>query len=298
MNNHFPEWIVTQVKKNKNELRNKISIKTFNNINDFNLHTICNEALCPNKVECFSQGEATFLILGDACTRNCGFCAVSKKKPLVPDVDEPKRIAEVTKKWNLNYVMFTSPTRDDLCDGGAYHFAQTIREIKKSNPETKVEPLVPDFQGNVRSLETVLNANPEVLGHNIETVRSNYEKVRNGSNYSRSLNLIKNSKGIRPDILTKSGLMLGLGETEKEIENTLMDLLESNCDLLTMGQYLAPSKKHLPVEKYYTPEEFEDWEEKAKNMGFKAVLSGPLVRSSYMASYLYNEAKNFAVNGR
>lgn len=289
MNNHFPEWIVTQVKKNKNELRKKNSFEVYNQINKSNLHTVCQEALCPNKGECFSQGEATFLILGDACTRNCSFCAVSKKKPLAPDPDEPGRIAELVCKWNLKYVVFTSPTRDDLPDGGAGHFAQTIIEIKKSNPETKLEPLVPDFQGNVKSLETVLSATPDVLGHNIETVCSNYQKVRNGANYMRSLNLIKNSKRLSPDILTKSGLMLGLGETDEEIKNTLIDLLENNCDLLTMGQYLAPSKKHLPAEKYYTPEEFEEWGEKAKNMGFKAVLSGPLVRSSYKADYLYNE---------
>ncbi|MBI4656409.1 MAG: lipoyl synthase [Elusimicrobia bacterium] len=287
----FPAWILEEVKDLKRNLRDAASSGVRVELAENRLHTVCQEALCPNKGECFSHGEATFLILGDACTRNCGFCAVSKKKPIPPDPDEPKKIAELARKWNLKYAVFTSPTRDDLSDGGAEHFAQTITKLKNIIPEIKTEPLVPDFKGSFKALETVLNANPDVFGHNIETVPSNYEKARKEADYRRSLNLIKNSKKLRSDIFTKSGLILGLGETDKEIENTLNDLREHEVDLLTMGQYLAPSKKHLPVEKYYTPEEFKEWGEKAKKMGFKAVLSGPLVRSSYKAGYLYEQAR-------
>ena len=286
----YPKWILEEVKKNKAGLRAGRSAGAIGDLASARLHTVCNEALCPNKGKCFSWGEATFLILGDACTRACRFCAVSKRTPLPPDPDEPLRVGELSKKWNLKYVVFTSPTRDDLPDGGAAHFAATAREIKKAGPSVRVEPLIPDLQGRHDALSLILAANPDVLGHNLETVPNLYGKVRLGADYKRSLELIKASKRLRPDILTKSGLMLGLGETEKEVENALSDLLEHKWDLLTLGQYLAPSKSHLPVERYVPPEEFTAWEKTAEKMGFKAALCGPLVRSSYRAGELYRRA--------
>ncbi len=287
----FPKWIIDEVRKNKKNLRHLNSLNTIQDIKHFNLHTVCDEALCPNKGKCFSDGAATFLILGDRCTRKCKFCGVNKKnKPLPVNISEAKDIAILSKKWNLKYVVFTSPTRDDLKDGGAQQFAQTIIEIKKISQDIKTEPLIPDFAGNIKSLETVLNAGPNVLAHNIETVPSLYEEIRTGSNYKKSLQIIKNSKRINPSILTKSGLMLGLGETEEEVEETFADLLNHNCELLTLGQYIAPSKNHYPVKKYLHPNEFLRFKEKAEKMGFKAVLSGPLVRSSYKANYLYEKA--------
>ena len=286
----LPQWIIDEVRKNKKDLRHLNSLNTIKDIARFNLHTVCDEALCPNKGKCFSDGGATFLILGDICTRKCKFCAVKKKEePLAPNAAEPKNIAILSKKWNLKYVVFTAPTRDDLSDGGAAQFAQTVIEIKKISRKIKTEPLIPDFGGNIKSLETVLNSNPDVLAHNIETVPSLYERIRIGSNYKKSLQIIKNSKKINPAILTKSGLMLGLGETEKELEETFADLLRHNCELLTLGQYIAPSKKHYPVKKYLHPEEFIKLRKTAEKMGFKAVLSGPLVRSSYRADYLYEK---------
>ena len=278
------------MKRNKAALRAARSAGTIGDLSSARLHTVCDEALCPNKGKCFSGGEATFLILGDICTRACRFCAVSKKTPLPPDPDEPRRVGELARKWGLKHVVFTSPTRDDLPDGGAAHFAATVREIKKAVASVRTEPLIPDLQGDLSALSLILDADPDVLGHNIETVPALYSKVRAGADYKRSLELIKTSKRLRPDILTKSGLMLGLGENEKEIEGALNDLLEHGCDLLTLGQYLAPSKAHLPVERFLTPEEFSAWEQKAEKLGFKAALCGPLVRSSYRAGELHRRA--------
>ncbi|MEA3306554.1 MAG: lipoyl synthase, partial [Elusimicrobiota bacterium] len=208
----FPPWIIDEVRKSKRELHHLNSLNTAKDIKRFNLHTVCDEALCPNKGKCFSDGAATFLILGDICTRKCKFCAVEKnKKPESVNSSETKDIATLSKKWNLKYVVFTSPTRDDLNDGGAAQFAQTIIEIKKISKDIKTEPLIPDFGGNIKSLETVLKTKPDVLAHNIETVPSLYESVRIGSNYKKSLKVLKNSKKIAPEIFTKSGLMLGLG---------------------------------------------------------------------------------------
>ena len=286
----YPEWILDEVKKNKAGLRAGRSAGTIGDLASARLHTVCDEALCPNKGKCFAGGEATFLILGDVCTRACRFCAVSKRSPLPPDPDEPRRVGELSKKWGLKHVVFTSPTRDDMPDGGAAHFAATAREIKKAGPSVRTESLIPDLQGDLDALSIILDANPDVLGHNIETVPALYGKVRLGADYERSLGLIKNSKRLRPDILTKSGLMLGLGESENEVESALHDLLEHKCDLLTLGQYLAPSRSHLPVERYVTPEEFSAWGKTAEKMGFKAALCGPLVRSSYRAGELYRRA--------
>ena len=286
----FPDWIITEVKKNKSGLRGGASLKTAGELAGYRLNTVCDSARCPNKGECFSEGEATFLILGDICTRACSFCAVTKRTPAPPDPGEPLRAAELSKRWALKYAVFTSPTRDDLPDGGAAHFAKTITELKRLNPGMKTEPLIPDFNGLLSALETVLCAGPSVLGHNIETSAGLYAEVRSGADYGRSLGLLAHSKKFRPDILTKSGIMLGLGETDAQIETTLADLLAHGCDLLTIGQYLAPSKDHFPVKKYYTPEDFSRWGDKAGKMGFKAVLSGPLVRSSYRADRLYKSA--------
>ncbi|HAT72712.1 MAG TPA: lipoyl synthase [Elusimicrobia bacterium] len=287
----FPKWIVDEVRRNKADLRGSAAAGTAAQLAARALHTVCDEARCPNKGRCFSEGEATFLILGDICTRNCGFCAVKKAMPLPPDTGEPRRAAELCREWKLKYVVFTSPTRDDLPDGGASHFASTNRLIKELSPGIKTEPLIPDFKGDIGALQTVLDSNPDVLGHNIEMVPGLYPGARQGADYTRSLLVIKNAKELRPDILTKSGLMLGLGEKPAELENTLADLAAHGCDLLTLGQYLAPSKTHRPVVKYYTEEEFSGWGEKARSLGFKAVLSGPLVRSSYRAAALYRSAK-------
>ena len=286
----FPKWIVDEVRRNKADLRSSAASGTAAELAERALHTVCDEARCPNKGKCFSEGEATFLILGDICTRRCGFCAVKKADPLPPDAGEPRRAAELCKKWGLKYVVFTSPTRDDLPDGGAAHFAETNRLIKELSPGIKTEPLIPDFQGDIKALETVLRSNPDVLGHNLEMVSGLYAGARAGADYGRSLRVLRNSKKLRPDILAKSGIMLGLGEKPEELLKALGDLAAHGCDLLTLGQYLAPSKEHRAVEKYYTEEEFTFWGEKARAAGLKAVLAGPLVRSSYRASSLYAEA--------
>ena len=288
----YPDWIVREVRRNKADLRGGAASGTAGELRARRLHTVCDEARCPNKGKCFSEGEATFLILGDICTRNCGFCAVTKARPLPPDPGEPRRAAELCAKWGLKYVVFTSPTRDDLPDGGAAHFAETNRLIKELSPGIRTEPLIPDFKGDEKALAAVLDSSPDVLGHNLEMAAGLYARARAGADYARSLGVIRASKRLRPDILTKSGLMLGLGETEAELETALGDLVEHGCDLLTLGQYLAPSKTHRPVERYYTEEEFARWGEKARAIGFKAVLSGPLVRSSYRASALYGEARD------
>lgn len=286
----FPKWIVDEVRRSKAGLRGSAAAGTAGELAKRALHTVCDEARCPNKGRCFSEGEATFLLLGDVCTRRCGFCAVKKAAPLPPDRGEPRRAAELCQKWGLKYVVFTSPTRDDLSDGGASHFAETNRLIKELSPGIKTEPLIPDFRGDLKALETVLNSCPDVLGHNLEMVSGLYAGARAGADYWRSLGVLANSKKLRQDILTKSGIMLGLGEKPEELQQALEDLVANGCDLLTLGQYLAPSKEHRAVEKYYTIEEFAYWEGKAREAGFKAVLAGPLVRSSYRASRLYAEA--------
>ncbi|MGD9641160.1 MAG: lipoyl synthase [Elusimicrobiales bacterium] len=287
----YPDWIVKEVRRNKADLRGTAASGTAAQLKARALHTVCDEARCPNKGKCFSEGAATFLILGDICTRNCGFCAVTKNRPpLSPDPGEPRRAAELCREWKLKYVVFTSPTRDDLPDGGAAHFAETNRLIKELSPGIRTEPLIPDFKGDIKALETVLASDPDVLGHNLEMVAGLYAGARAGADYGRSLGVISNSKRLRPDILTKSGIMLGLGEKPEELERALADLAAAGCDLLTLGQYLSPSKVHRPVQKYYTEEEFVRWGEKAKAAGLKAVLSGPLVRSSYKARELYEEA--------
>lgn len=250
------------------------------------LHTVCQEAHCPNLGECFSRGTATFLILGDRCSRSCGFCAVTHGPIGSPDSEEPRKVAEAAQSMGSRFVVVTSVTRDDLSDGGAGHFAQTIREIRQRVPKARVEVLVPDFQGSERALNTVLQARPDMLNHNLETAPRLYPEVRPGASYSRSLHLLKGVRRLAPDIPTKSGLMLGLGESAEELRQTLFDLLEVGCQILTLGQYLQPSRDHLPVQRFVAPEEFEHWRRVSQEMGFRAVASGPLVRSSYHAEEL------------
>ena len=254
----------------------------------YNLHTICQEAGCPNAGECFSRGTAAFLILGDTCTRNCRFCAVAHGPVHEPDPHEPIRVAEAVRAMGLHYVVVTSVTRDDLRDGGAGHFARTIREIHCRVPGARVEVLVPDFQGSDQAVETVMEARPDVLNHNLETVPRLYPHVRKGADYRRSLRLIGRAGELASQRHTKSGLMLGLGETAEEVKEVLSHLLEVNCRLLTLGQYLQPSRKHLPVVRFIPPEEFEEWKGIALDMGFSKVASGPFVRSSYHAEELYH----------
>ncbi len=258
-------------------------------ISNDGLHTVCQEAKCPNMWECFSQKTATFLIMGSRCTRNCRFCSVLQGPLEPPDPEEPTRVAEVAHQMGLKYVVVTSVTRDDVPDGGASIFAQTINAIRQKMADACVEVLIPDFQGSRDALLTVLKANPDVLNHNIETVPRLYPRVRPQAIYRRSLDILKWANAFDPELPTKSGLMLGLGEKQIEIEQTLEDLRAAGCRILTLGQYLQPSKNHLPVERFISPEEFDEWRKKAVKIGFTEVASGPFVRSSYHAKELYHE---------
>jgi lipoyl synthase len=256
-----------------------------------NLNTVCQEARCPNQFECFSKKTATFLILGSKCTRNCKFCSIDSAPPVPLDFDEPKRVAEAAKKMNLSYVVVTSVTRDDISDGGASIFAETIKELRKNIPNVLIEVLIPDFQGDEKSLEIVLNEMPDVLNHNIETVKRLYTKVRPEADYERSLDILKKSKKNKPQIICKSGIMVGLGEQKEEVIETFQDLLNSGCDILTIGQYLQPTREHLSVKAFIEPKEFENFREIAIKMGFKEAASGPFVRSSYKAKEIFMNVK-------
>lgn len=258
-----------------------------NLIHKCHLHTVCQEAKCPNIWECFSSQTATFLILGSTCTRNCRFCAVASGPPAPVDPEEPEKVAEAVEQLNLAYVVITSVTRDDLPDGGAGHFRETIRAVRKKIPHITVEVLIPDFQGDPDALKKVLSAHPDVVNHNLETVPRLYETVRPQAIYERSLTLLKRVQKWNPAVRTKSGLMLGLGETAVEVRQTLADLLEAGCRLLTLGQYLQPTRAHLPVAEFIPPEVFDQWKETALDMGFDQVASGPFVRSSYHAKALF-----------
>ncbi len=272
-----PDWLKVKIPSGREYHRMKSLLASSR------LHTICEEAKCPNIAECFSKGTATFLILGDVCTRNCTYCNVKKGIPRKIDLEEPERIARIVKKLNLNYVVITSVTRDDLSDGGAGIFAQTIQRIKELSQETKIEVLVPDFKGNLDSLKKVIDVQPYVLAHNLETVERLFSTVRPQGDYRRSLNLLKEAKEMGSRLLTKSGIMVGMGETKEEIIETMKDLREVECDIFTIGQYLQPSLNHLPISKYYTPEEFKEFKKIGEELGFLHVESGPLVRSSYHA---------------
>jgi lipoyl synthase len=247
------------------------------------LHTICEEAKCPNIAECFGSGTAVFLILGNTCTRSCRYCAVNHGTPSPVNQDEPKDIAESVKTLGLKYVVITSVTRDDLPDGGAQMFSETIKEIRQMNPSVYIEVLIPDFQGKTTALQQVIDAAPDVLNHNIEVVEELFPKIRPQGNYTRSLSILKTIKNLNKNMKTKSGFMIGLGETREQIITTLKDLRNVDVDFLTIGQYLQPTKKHFDIEKYYTPDEFSEFRDTALGLGFTHVESGPLVRSSYHA---------------
>lgn len=290
MTTPIPQWLKDLVGRNKAALRSSAALHAQQSINKFTLHTVCHAARCPNRGECFNCGDATFMVLGDICTRGCRFCAVTKARPLPPDENEPARVAQAVKEWGIRYAVLTMPTRDDLQDGGAAHFARVIDAIHALTPEVKVEPLISDLRGNEAALKTVLSARPDVLAHNVETVPQLYSAVRVGADYQRTLTLLERSKKLAPNVLTKTGFMVGLGETSQQITALLKDLRAVGVDLLTIGQYLAPSAAHYPVARYPQPEEYQAWEQEALSLGFKGVASGPLVRSSYRAGALYRKA--------
>ena len=272
-----PNWIRTKIIDTQNYF------KTKEIINKKKLHTVCQEASCPNISECWSKRHATFMIMGDICTRACSFCNVRTGKPNVLDVYEPKKIAEATRELNLNHVVITSVDRDDLQDGGANHFSKVILEVRKINKKTTIEVLTPDFLRKGEAYKKVIEANPDVFNHNIETVPSLYRSVRPGSRYFASLYLLKSAKEINKKIFTKSGIMLGLGETKDEVLQVMDDLLLANVDFLTIGQYLQPTDKHFPLNRYVHPDEFQEFKELALSKGFLIVASSPLTRSSYHA---------------
>lgn len=274
-----PDWLKIRVKSRVN----KTSVNVGNILKKYCLNTVCDEANCPNAYECFNRGTATFMILGKNCTRNCRFCNVTKASPENLDPLEPKHIAVAIKELELKHAVITSVTRDDLLDGGSGHFASTILEIKKVCRDVTVEVLIPDFNGNDEALKKVLDAKPDVLNHNVETIPEFYATVRPMAVYERSLQLLKRVKEIDKNILTKSGFMVGFGETEDQVIKLLKDLRRVDCDIITIGQYLQPSKEHLDVVEYVHPDKFKRYEEIGKAMGFKSVASGHLVRSSYHA---------------
>lgn len=279
-----PEWLKINLQTDPNfvELKKLMRSK--------DLHTVCEEARCPNVFECWNRRTATFMILGDVCTRNCGFCAVTSGLPTELDLAEPERVADACVQMNLKHVVVTSVARDDLKDGGARIFAETIRAIRRKNPTTGVEVLIPDFQGDWDSLQIVMDAEPDVLNHNVETVRRLSDRVRSRAKYDRSLEVLLRAKEMKPHINTKSSIMVGLGETMEELHQTMDDLRASRVDIVTFGQYLRPSTKHLAVERFYTPAEFARLRHEGLNRGFSHVESGPLVRSSYHADEQSEEA--------
>lgn len=273
-----PSWLKVKIELSSNLKQVQALTRTLN------LNTVCQEANCPNRLECYNKGTAAFMILGSVCTRNCRFCNVSSGKPDAVDCNEPVHVAEAIKKLDLKHAVITSVTRDDLPDGGAMHFNNVINEIHKLNPNTSVEVLIPDLKGDLDSLKIILDAKPEILNHNVETVPRLYKDVRPQAIYKRSMDLLYNVKKINSNILTKSGFMLGLGETEDEIIQLLKELKEINCDIVTIGQYLAPSEEHIEVVEYIHPDVFEKYRQIGMDMGFKYIASSPLVRSSYNAA--------------
>lgn len=285
MTRQFPDWI-------KSKLSRKKQAETLKNIlKKRNLHTVCEEAKCPNIGECFPSGTATFLIMGSVCTRNCGFCSVSKGIPEPPSDSEPVKIAREVKKMKLKHAVLTSPSRDDIDDGGACFFARTTREIKKINSSTTVEVLIPDFKGDINSLKKVLNSGIDVLNHNVETVRRLYSSVRPEADYDRSLKVLREASASGSGFPVKSGFMVGLGEKKEELVELLKDLRSAGCNILTVGQYLRPTLRQLPVFRYVHPDEFKEIEDLAYNIGFDFVASGPLVRSSYKAEEILSSLR-------
>ena len=272
-----PEWLKVRAPGSPNYARLKGLMR------ELNLHTVCEEAQCPNIGECWHHGTATFMILGDVCTRACAYCAISHGRPSAADPDEGLRVGKAIETLGLSYVVITSVDRDDLPDGGASIFADTIRETRARRPECRIEVLIPDFQGNEEPLRTVLDARPDVMNHNVETVPRLYRMARSGGRYPRTLELLDRSRTYAPDIPTKTGLMVGLGEAHDELVATFKDLRDAGCQILTIGQYLRPSSDHAPMARYYHPDEFHALKQTALDLGFVHVESGPLVRSSYHA---------------
>ena len=272
-----PSWLKVRAPGGANYLHLKHLMR------ELDLHTVCEEAHCPNVGECWDHGTATFMILGDVCTRNCAYCAVAHGRPPKYDPSEPDRVAQAALQMHLRHVVLTSVDRDDLPDFGAWAFAETIRLIKAGNPDTSVEVLVPDFQGNVDSIRTVLEARPDIYNHNTETVPRLYKKCRPGGRYERVMEIFRTSKRLAPDIPTKTGMILGMGETLEEVEAVMKDLRAVDVDILTLGQYLRPSDSHIALDRYVTPEEFRQMRDIGMAMGFRHVESAPLVRSSYHA---------------
>lgn len=258
------------------------------------LHTVCEEARCPNRNECFSRGAATFMILGDVCSRSCGFCAVKTGRglPLESLAGEPAQVAEAAAQLGLRYVVITSVNRDELSDGGASHFADTVKAVRSRLPDSKIEVLTPDFKGDLYSLHTVLDSGPDTFNHNVETVPRLYSRVRPQARYQQSLEVLREAHDYSPDVLTKSGLMVGLGEAEEEVFRLLEDLRSHNVGVVTIGQYLQPTRQHLPVEDYVRPETYEAYREYGERLGFSAVFAGPFVRSSYMAETVHSKAES------
>jgi lipoic acid synthetase len=272
-----PDWLKARIPAGRAYLETKAILRTLD------LHTVCESANCPNIGDCFSRHTATFLILGNICTRSCPFCDIRSGKPLPVDPEEPRRVADAARRLGLRYVVVTSVNRDELKDGGAPHFAQTICEIRAAIPSARVEVLIPDFMGSRAALQTVLAAKPDVLNHNMETVKRLYPRVRPAGRYERSLELLRQVTILAPEIPAKSGIMLGVGETVEEVEELLRDLRAHGCSMVTLGQYLPPSGSHLPLERYAPPEEFAHYRAYGSALGFRQVAAGPLVRSSYHA---------------
>ena len=257
-------------------------------LSESSIHTVCESSICPNQNECFSRAQATFLLLGDVCTRACAFCSVKKGAPSAVDKDEPRRILDAVRKLGIRYLVLTSVTRDDLDDGGAGQFANVIHMVRCYSKKIKIEVLVPDFKGDAAAVKRVVEAEPDVFGHNIETVERLYEKVRSGADYRRSLGVLRSAKNINAAQLTKSSLMVGLGEGEGGLVAAMEDLRETGCDILTLGQYLNPRQENAQVSRYVTPQEFDTYKGVAMKLGFRYVASGPFVRSSYLAEEIYN----------
>ncbi len=286
-----PAWLLDEVRRAKLGAGAEAMSATSELLDRLHLPTVCESARCPNRGECFSHHTATFLILGEVCTRGCAFCAVEKGKPLSLKEDEPQRLARAVAGLGLCHVVITSVTRDDLPDGGAAHYAQVVETLREHCPGVRIELLVPDFLGSRKALATVLASSPDILAHNLETVPRLYPKVRRGAEYERSLKVLREAKELSPNVITKSGLMLGLGEESAEIEKVLKDLRTVDCDMLTLGQYLSPSLHHTPVARYVKPEEFVTWQRQALELGFKSVAAGALVRSSYKAPIFFEEIR-------
>lgn len=290
MSETAPTWLMEEVRAAKRGAGRGHIQRTRQLLTDLKIPTVCESARCPNCGECFSNDTATFLILGDVCTRRCTFCAVRHGDALSPPGDnEPERLAQAVTTLGLSHVVITSVTRDDLPDGGAAHYARVVEVLRRTCPSVTIELLVPDFQGNESALKKVLTSKPDVLAHNVETVPRLYETVRSRASYEGSLELLRNSKRLAPGTITKSGLMLGLGESRDEIEAVLTDLAAVKCDVLTIGQYLPPSLGHAPVARYVSRDEFDQWRGRALGAGFRQVIAGPLVRSSYKAAHFFGK---------